>query len=99
MTAPAAPSISAATPAGAPALTRDMMQADIAGQIGLPLHEVEPQESLVDLGLDSMQVMTLLMQWGETVDGLDFALFMEAETLDDWWAIAAAAQGVDPAGA
>ncbi|QPM91854.1 phosphopantetheine-binding protein [Pseudooceanicola algae] len=74
------------------ALTCDQMRADIAKQIDLPPEEVEPDESLVDLGLDSMQVMTLLMKWGEKVEGLDFARFMEAGTLAEWWAIAEAAQ-------
>ena len=74
------------------ALSFAQMQADIAGQIGLRPEEVEPQESLLDLGLDSIQVMTLLMTWGERVEGLDFSRFMEAETLEDWWAIAEAAQ-------
>lgn len=73
------------------------MQADIAEQIGIPPHEVEPQESLVDLGLDSIQVMTLLMKWGEKIEGLDFSRFMEAETLEEWWAIAEAAQAAGKA--
>ncbi|MBT9384539.1 phosphopantetheine-binding protein [Pseudooceanicola sp. CBS1P-1] len=73
-------------------LTRDQMQADIAAEIGIPLAEVEPDESLVDLGLDSMQVMTLLMKWGEVIPGLEFSLFMEAETFEEWWQIAAEAQ-------
>ncbi|KAA2313705.1 phosphopantetheine-binding protein [Pseudooceanicola sediminis] len=73
-------------------LTKDQMRADIAAQIGLAPEEIEADESLVDQGLDSMQVMTLLMQWGEVIQGLDFARFMEAETLDDWWLIAEQAQ-------
>ncbi len=75
------------------ALTHDQMRADIAEAIGIPVAEVEPQESLVDLGLDSIQVMNLLMKWGEVIEGLDFSRFMEAETLEDWWAIAKEAQG------
>lgn len=74
------------------ALTKDQMRTDIAAQIGVAPEEVEAEESLVDQGLDSMQVMTLLMHWGESIKGLDFARFMEAETLDDWWQIAHEAQ-------
>jgi aryl carrier-like protein len=53
-------------------LTKDQMRADIAAQIGVAPEEVEAEESLVDQGLDSMQVMTLLMHWGETIKNLNF---------------------------
>lgn len=74
------------------ALSYDQMRTDIAEAIGISVAEVEPEESLVDLGLDSIQVMNLLMKWGEVIEGLDFSRFMEAETLDEWWAIAQEAQ-------
>jgi len=66
------------------------LEADVAAILG----EVPgPDDSLMDLGLDSMRAMTLVMKWEETVPGIDYARFMEADTLAHWWDVVSEAQG------
>ncbi|MGV6872501.1 phosphopantetheine-binding protein [Pseudochelatococcus sp. B33] len=72
----------------ASALTLDTMRADIARIIGEDPAEIGDEDSLIDLGLDSIRVMTLIQRWGERGAKLDFAQLAEKPTLAHWWAVA-----------
>lgn len=72
----------------APALTLDTMRADIARIIGEDPSEIGDEDSLIDLGLDSIRVMTLIQRWGEQGVKLDFAQLAEKPTLAHWWSVA-----------
>lgn len=69
-------------------ITRDTMRADIARIIGEDPSEIGDEDSLIDLGLDSIRVMTLIQRWGERGLKLDFARLAEKPTLAHWWSIA-----------
>ncbi|RWR08918.1 phosphopantetheine-binding protein [Paenirhodobacter populi] len=67
-------------------LTFDQMHADVARALDLTPAELGAQDNLYDLGLDSMRLMTLAMEWQEQGADLDFGLLLESQTLADWWA-------------
>ncbi|MFF0817414.1 phosphopantetheine-binding protein [Rhodococcus sp. NPDC003318] len=57
-------------------LTRDRMVADLAGMLDLPAAELTEDTNLLDLGLDSVRLMSLVERWraeGAVVDFVDLA--------------------------
>lgn len=74
-------------------LTLEQMRADIAQVIGVNTAEVGDDDHLPDLGLDSLRLMRLVVQW-EQEAGLqaDFSVFAEYATLGEWWREVAAIQ-------
>lgn len=57
---------------------------DIAAAIGIPAAEVGPDDSLMDLGLDSIRAMLLASQWSQDGATVDFAALAETPTLRAW---------------
>ncbi|PZP45803.1 MAG: phosphopantetheine-binding protein [Azospirillum brasilense] len=68
-------------------LTREGMRADIARLLHEDPSEIGDDDSLIDLGLDSMRAMNLILLWSERGLVLDFGEFAEELTLNAWWAI------------
>lgn len=78
-------------------VTRERMRADIAKMLHEDPEEIGGDDSLMDLGLDSMRAMNLVLAWSEGGLELEFAEFAERPTLDGWWELVArkqAARGV-----
>jgi len=73
-------------------LTREQMRADIAAMLHEEPEAVAGDESLMDLGLDSMRAMNLVLKWSEGGLELEFAEFAENPTLDGWWELVDARQ-------
>ena len=73
-------------------LSLDRMRADIVAALDIGPDEVATDEHLGDLGLDSIALMRLLMGWEELQPTLPSERLYECETLDEFWAIARAAQ-------
>ncbi|MFD4467428.1 phosphopantetheine-binding protein [Rhodococcus sp. NPDC058505] len=58
------------------ALTRDRVIADLAALLDLPADELTDEADLLDLGLDSVRLMSLVERWrseGAVVDFVDLA--------------------------
>ncbi|WP_439598255.1 phosphopantetheine-binding protein [Falsiroseomonas sp.] len=70
------------------AMTHERMRADLARVLRMPPEEIDDEESLIDLGLDSMRAMALLTRWAEAGAPLDLAAVAEKVTLGAWWALA-----------
>jgi aryl carrier-like protein len=68
-------------------LTLQQLRADIAAIIEQDPSAIGDSDNLIDLGLDSMRVMNLAMQWEEQGVPLDFADLIEAPTVAGLWAI------------
>lgn len=66
-------------------LTLEVMRADIARMIEADLDEVGDHDNLMDLGLDSMRMMSLVVKWGQTGIRLEFSELAEFLTLSEWW--------------
>lgn len=77
-------------------LTLEQMRADIAELIHESPDQVMLDDNLMDLGLDSMRLMSLLERWSHQGVELDFSLVAERLTLGGWWELAQVAQGREP---
>ena len=68
-------------------ITHAKMRADIAAMLHEDPSEIGDDDSLMDLGLDSMRAMNLVLLWSEGGLELEFAEFAENPTLNGWWAL------------
>ncbi len=68
-------------------LTMQSMKEDIASKVMMDVKEIEDDDNLLDLGLDSMRFMSLVEQWrGQGVD-IKFSDLAHIQTLSGWWAV------------
>lgn len=74
-------------------LTLQQMRADIAALLHEDPEEVLLDDNLMDLGLDSLRVMSLLERWARQGVELDFSRIAERVTLAGWWELAQSVQG------
>lgn len=75
-----------------PPLSADRVRADVADLLGLDPAEVEADADLLDLGLDSMRIMSLVERWRAAgATGLEFADLAEQPRLDRWTELVAGA--------
>lgn len=66
-------------------VTLDRMRADIARLIHLEPDDIGDDDNLADLGLDSMRLMALVLEWERAGLKADFGTFAEFYTLGEWW--------------
>lgn len=66
-------------------VTLDRMRRDVAAILYMTPEEIGPDDDLMDLGLDSLRLMTLTLGWQEAGLAADFAVFAQGRTLNDWW--------------
>lgn len=66
-------------------ITKELMRADIAKMLHMQPDEVQDDDNLPDLGLDSLRLMKLVLGWEEAGLKADFGLFAEHGTLGEWW--------------
>jgi bifunctional isochorismate lyase/aryl carrier protein len=71
-------------------LSLETLQQDVANILQLPVDEVEADENLMYLGLDSIRVMSLLENWRSRGAQITFMDLAEVTTLNEWWKIIAA---------
>jgi len=81
------------------ALTLERMRADVAGMLGEAPEDIQDDENLMDLGLDSMRVLGLVLAWGNTGIPLEFSHLAEHATLGGWWTVVQRLQAEAAAGA
>ena len=72
-----------------PELGREQMVADLAEVLGIPVAELleetaDGDVSLVDLGLDSVRLMTLVERWQAGGRELDYVEFASDPDLETW---------------
>lgn len=70
----------------ADALTLERMRADIAEILQEDPDTITPGENLVDLGLDSIRIMTLAERWSRPGARIEFVDLVEETELMAWWA-------------
>jgi aryl carrier-like protein len=66
-------------------LTLERMRAEIAEILHEDPAEIGDNDSLIDLGLDSIRAMILLQRWSDEGAPLNFAEFGERPELGYWW--------------
>ncbi len=63
-------------------LTEAAILADLAASTGLPLEEIEPDDALADLGLDSIRLMNLVETWRAAGAGVDFPRLAASQNVE-----------------
>jgi aryl carrier-like protein len=81
--------------AGSGALTLERMRRDIAEAIFLEPSEVGDEDDLIDLGLDSVRLMSLALRWQEAGASITFADLAEHTRLARWWTLLSGAASAD----
>ncbi|MFJ8887799.1 phosphopantetheine-binding protein [Streptomyces sp. NPDC102402] len=72
------------------ALSPERVRADVAELLGCDPAEIEPDDNLTDLGLDSVRTMVLIERWrGAGADTLEYADLAEQPELAHWTALLA----------
>ena len=66
-------------------LTLASMQQDVADILELELDEVDINENLIFLGLDSIRAMALIEKWRKQGVKIEFAELVKQVTLAQWW--------------
>lgn len=66
------------------ALTLEGLRETVAKQLGIDAVEIQNDDNLFMLGLDSMSLMTLVGQWREQGVSVEFQDLVEEPTLEDW---------------
>lgn len=66
-------------------ITLEQMRAEIAEILHEDPSAIGDNDSLIDLGLDSIRAMMLLQRWSDTGMSLNFPEFGERPELGYWW--------------
>lgn len=75
-----------------PPLTLEQMRVEIAEILHEDPSAIGDNDSLIDLGLDSIRAMILLQRWSDAGAPLNFAEFGERPELRYWWELIKKAQ-------
>ncbi len=67
------------------ALSRDWLQKQLLELLPVSAEEFDPEESLIDYGLDSLRVMLKLSEWQALGIQLSFEQLARQPTLNAWW--------------
>ncbi|UTZ37291.1 isochorismatase family protein [Vibrio campbellii] len=67
------------------ALSLESMRKDVADILDVDLDEVDVDENLIFLGLDSIRVMTLHSRWKALGFNVELAEMVALHTIKDWW--------------
>jgi len=68
-------------------LSRSAFQAQLLTMIDEDESEFDPDENLIDYGLDSIQVMALVAQWKKRGISVEFEELAITPTFNGWWAL------------
>jgi aryl carrier-like protein len=66
-------------------MTADELRGDVAEVLGCPASEIPADADLLDLGLDSVRIMSLVERWRRAgATGLEFADLAEDPRIERW---------------
>lgn len=66
-------------------LSLSVLQSDVAETLGVAAQDIDVNENLIFMGLDSIRVMTLVEKWNKQGADVSFAKLMETVSLQEWW--------------
>ncbi|GAA1009563.1 hypothetical protein Aple_045610 [Acrocarpospora pleiomorpha] len=70
-------------------LSYERVREDVVDVLAEPPAELSDDENLLDLGLDSIRVMSLVERWRAAGVDTTFAELAERPTVADWWKLLA----------
>lgn len=73
-------------------LSLEQMRADIARILHEDPSEIGDEDSLIDLGLDSIRAMALVTRWRDAGAAVEFSELAETPRLSHWWSVVERAQ-------
>jgi bifunctional isochorismate lyase/aryl carrier protein len=76
-----------------PALTKAGLLAQLLAFIDEEEEEFDPDENLIDYGLDSVHIMSLITEWRKHGVELTFVDLADEPSLNRWWALIEAKLG------
>lgn len=65
-------------------VTAERVRAQVAEILGEPVQDIDPDEDLLDRGLDSVRLMSLMEAWRASGAETDFADLAEKPTVNAW---------------
>lgn len=65
-------------------VSRDRIRHDVAELLGVTVDEIDDSDNLLDEGLDSVRVMTLLERWRDSGAQIDIVDLVSEPTVDAW---------------
>lgn len=65
-------------------ITEERVRADIAAVLGEPMQQIGVHENLLERGVDSIRLMSLMETWRADGAEVDFAVLVESPTVADW---------------
>lgn len=68
-------------------LSLEKMRADIARILHEDPSEIGDEDSLIDLGLDSIRAMALVTRWRDAGAAIEFSELAENARLSHWWSV------------
>ncbi|HAT96610.1 MAG TPA: isochorismatase, partial [Escherichia coli] len=68
-----------------PLLTYEGLKARLLSHIDEEEGEFDPDENLIDYGLDSVRMMALAARWRKVHGDIDFVMLAKNPTIDAWW--------------
>ncbi|MBD1557631.1 isochorismatase family protein [Vibrio sp. S9_S30] len=66
-------------------LSLNVLQSDVAETLGVALDDIDVNENLMFMGLDSMRAMALVEKWNKQGANVSFSQLIEAVSLQEWW--------------
>lgn len=67
-----------------PGLSAERVRADVAELLGREPNALDPQENLLDLGLDSIRIMSLVERWRAAGAAVEYPDLAERPELAHW---------------
>lgn len=73
--------------------TLERLRADVARMIGEAPEDIGLDDNLMDWGLDSMRLLSLMVEWNQAGLALDMSELGAFTTLNGWWSVVCRHQG------
>ena len=72
----------------------DEVRAEVASVLQVTVDEIGPDDNLLDHGLDSIRIMSLVERWRRAGREITFVALAEKPTPAEWWAMLSGAGAV-----
>ena len=66
-------------------LSLSVLQSDVAETLGVSCEDIDVNENLMFMGLDSIRAMILVEKWNKQGANVSFSQLIEAVSLQEWW--------------